>query len=377
MNLETSIPVELWQAIKVNYEKSEFTGAILDAFYFLSELIRKKSGAEGDGATLIGQAFGGKLPKIKLNMLQSESEISIQKGVETTLRGLYQAIRNPRSHEKLSDTQEDAQSIIVFIGYMIKVVDKAKSKFSRPDFLRMVLDPNFVPKPRYAKILLDDVPSRHRFDVFLDIYRAKEDGKPDNLNIFFTELFSIFTVSELKQACDFISDELMRTDSDMTIRHTLGVLNNDIWPNIGEAARLRIENRLCRSIYEGRYNSVNKTCNGGSLATWSRRYLSSFTLKHEVILAASDSLWSGVKEREDYIFQYILRSLILVSDVMPKSIDQAFRLKIKKGNPRFHSALLFDCPWERSTWSPELLLLYDNFVAAEEPTEDFDDDIPF
>jgi Protein of unknown function (Hypoth_ymh) len=66
VNLETNLPTELWEAIRINYEKRNFTGAILDGFYFLSDLLRNKSGIEGDGAPLIGQALGGSSPKIKL-----------------------------------------------------------------------------------------------------------------------------------------------------------------------------------------------------------------------------------------------------------------------------------------------------------------------
>ena len=88
MNLETRIPSPLWEAVRTNYEKRSYTAAILDAFYFLSELIRAKSGIEGDGSALIGQALGGAVPKIKLNRLQSESDWNIQRGAEQLLRGL-------------------------------------------------------------------------------------------------------------------------------------------------------------------------------------------------------------------------------------------------------------------------------------------------
>jgi uncharacterized protein (TIGR02391 family) len=64
---------------------------------------------------LVGQAFGGKTPKLRVNKLQTESDQDIQKGTENLLLGLYQSIRNPRSHGKLTDTKEDADAIILFI----------------------------------------------------------------------------------------------------------------------------------------------------------------------------------------------------------------------------------------------------------------------
>jgi uncharacterized protein (TIGR02391 family) len=104
MNLESKIEERLWKMIQNSYEDRNYTGAIHDAIYFLSDLIREKSGLESDGVSLIGQAFGGKSPKLKVNKLQSESDKNIQAGIAQILRGIYQAIRNPRSHEKYNDS---------------------------------------------------------------------------------------------------------------------------------------------------------------------------------------------------------------------------------------------------------------------------------
>lgn len=58
MNIETKIDRRIWDAIRNNIENRNFTGAIQDSIYFMSELIRERSGKEGDGASLIGAAFG-------------------------------------------------------------------------------------------------------------------------------------------------------------------------------------------------------------------------------------------------------------------------------------------------------------------------------
>ena len=108
MNLETILVKRLWESIQSSYEARNFTGAILDAIYSLSDLIREKTGLQSDGTTLVGQALGGKSPKLKVNRLQTESEKNVQSGIEQILRGLFQAVRNPRSHEKRVDTQKDA-----------------------------------------------------------------------------------------------------------------------------------------------------------------------------------------------------------------------------------------------------------------------------
>lgn len=377
MNLETRLPAELWEAVRINYEKRNFTGAVLDAFYFLSDLLRKKSGAEGDGSSLIGHAFGGVAPKIKLNKLQSESEWNVQKGVEQLLRGFYQAVRNPRSHEKTNDTEEDAQTLITFIGYLVRHIDQAKAQFSRQDFIKRVLDPDFVPQKRYAELLVDEIPIGQRLDVFLDVYRSKEGCNPDNLRQFFDALLVRFVEDERKQIDDVISEELKMADDENTIRQILGSFSGDVWPRLDEVARLRIENKLVRSIRDGRYDQKQQRCRSGGLATWAIRYLPNFLLKEEVLRAVSEKLRSNNTEEEDYVFAYLLPHLKAMSDQMPKSMELTFRTRLEAGNSRFHTALLVGEPWDSKTWTDKLAKAYENFKAAEPANDQFSDDIPF
>lgn len=93
MNLETTIQPRLWDVIRASIESRNFSAAVLDAIHFLSDVIRERSGLEGDGVALIGAAFGGNSPKLKVNRLQTESEQNVQRGVESLLRGIFQAVR--------------------------------------------------------------------------------------------------------------------------------------------------------------------------------------------------------------------------------------------------------------------------------------------
>src|SRR5436190_19861703 len=133
MNLETVIDSSLWIEIRQNYEAARYTDAIKDAIFFLIELIREKSNLEADGVALVGQAFGGANPKIKVTKLESQSDKDIQAGTEAILRGIYQSVRNPRSHEKYSDSKDDGDAIIVFIDYPVRVINKSRAVFSLND----------------------------------------------------------------------------------------------------------------------------------------------------------------------------------------------------------------------------------------------------
>jgi uncharacterized protein (TIGR02391 family) len=153
MNLETALEPRLWEAIRTSIEARRFTPAILDAIHLLTDVIRERSGLEGDGVALVGAAFGGDSPKLKINRLQTESEQNIQRGMEAMLRGLYQAIRNPRSHEAWDDNERDAKALLLFVDYLLRIVDKSGSPFSLQALVARVLDPDFVPSERYAALL--------------------------------------------------------------------------------------------------------------------------------------------------------------------------------------------------------------------------------
>ena len=140
MTVRNEIDVELWEAIQKNYDAENYTGAILDAIFKLTDTIRNKTGLEGDGASLIGQAFGGDDPRIKLNKLQTDSEKDIQKGIQDILRGIYTGIRNPRSHDSMSDDKLSTDAIIVFINYLLRLIDQSKLRFNEEDFLERIFD---------------------------------------------------------------------------------------------------------------------------------------------------------------------------------------------------------------------------------------------
>jgi len=89
MNLKTHIRPELWHTIANTYEAENYSHAILDAIHYLSDTLRAKSGVDGDGASLVGQALGGKAPRLRVNKLQTETERNVQKGLQQILRGLY------------------------------------------------------------------------------------------------------------------------------------------------------------------------------------------------------------------------------------------------------------------------------------------------
>lgn len=89
-------------------EKSELVAAVRDATITLEELVRRKSGLTARGADLMDQAFRFeydratnriiRMPKIRLNNLQTETKRNEQDGIRLLAMGLMRGVRNIFAH---------------------------------------------------------------------------------------------------------------------------------------------------------------------------------------------------------------------------------------------------------------------------------------
>jgi uncharacterized protein (TIGR02391 family) len=372
MNLESRLDKRLWDAISGNIQSRNFTGAILDAIHLLGELIRDKSGLEADGAQLIGQALGGENPKLRISRMQTESEINIQRGTEALLRGVYQGIRNPRSHEKYNDSQNDAEAIILFVDFLIRIIDQSRTLFVKSEFINRVLDDHFPQNLRYAELLVNEIPAKHRLDVFYEIYRSKANAKPEGLKLFFDALLKLLGPEELRDAVAVIGEELKTTDDESDMRLNIRFFST-LWPSIPEIARIRVESRLIKSIETGRFDSISRACMSGGFGTWATRILKDFSLKGELMEAFTDLLRAQNSRAQDYLFEYFFDDLGDVADGPGGLFEVKVIEGLRSGDKRFRDAIGNFSPWPIEEWSPGTREALKEF----KPSEFVDDDIPF
>jgi len=384
MNLETSLEPRLWEAVRASVEARKFTGAILDAIYLLSDVIRERSGLEGDGVPLIGSAFGGPSPKLKVNRLQTESEQNVQRGVEALLRGLYQAIRNPRSHGASEDDERDAVALLLFVDYLLRVVDKSRSPFSLPAFVARILDQDFVPNERYATLLVKEIPGNRRLVTCREVFARRSEVDGDKVAFFFRAILAVMSSEETAELCEVISEELRQTDDDDTIRFVLRAFPADLWPRLDEVARLRLENKLIRSVADGRWEARKKRCKGGALGTWTNRIIRHFILKDELWDTLTNKLLSSDAEQQNYVFQYFMRYASDCFDAPPDILLWAVAEGLRAGDSRYKNAV---DAWlvlrqDDDAWCKAFRPTLASFTPAPEPTETAepeisDEDVPF
>lgn len=306
MMLRNEIDIELWEAVQKNYETENYTGSILDAVFKLTDTIRNKTGLEGDGASLIGQAFGGDDPRIKLNKLQTDSEKDIQRGIQEILRGIYTGIRNPRSHDAMTDDKLTADSIIVFINYLLKLIDQSKLRFCEDDFLTRIFDPYYVKSEAYSKLLVQDIPKRQRANIAIQTILKRNNGDIYALGCFLEELFEQLDSAELSRVYKVVSEELKTTTDQKDIRYLVHICPGKYWANIEPSVRMRAESILYDDFSQGQYDAKTDVCvNHGSLGTWiTQDHLCSFGDIAKWTRRAVEMINSTKEETVAYIEKY-------------------------------------------------------------------------
>lgn len=395
MNLQTHIKNELWLSIQSTYEAGNYSHAIVDAMHYLSNVLRDKTGVDGDGKSLVGQALGGDSPRLRINKLQTETEKNEQQGLESILRGMYQAIRNPRSHEQIEDKQETADAIIYFINHLLSIIDRSEEPFVISKFMKRVFDPDFYKSQQYAELLVDEIPTNKRFDVLVAIYRDKLEGDIYAVSLVIQALITKLSEEQVKQFVTIVSDELATVNEEKEFRYNLHLLPSNLWEQLNEVSRLRAENRVIKAIKEG--EAVGDNCRRGALATWSRAHFRYFKLKEQVGLAFVEKLESHDLKSQFFVVKYFLGQLpdVVFNSHRIQRCVKAISNNIRNGNEStIRNALIdniYSLPenWQKSfvdslkdlideTESPNYLYDGTPFLAKiESGFGEVEDDIPF
>jgi uncharacterized protein (TIGR02391 family) len=281
MDLPGNVKPQLWSAISQPYEAADYSHAILSAMHYMSETLRERTGLDGDGAKLVDSALGGNPPRLRVNKFQTQTEKDVQTGLAQLLRGMYQAIRNPRAHGLVQDDQHTADAIVLFANYLVDLLDKSRV-FTIEGFLEQVFEPAYVPDLPYAQLLADEIPPSRRADTLIAIWRRKREKNAEELVAIVREILTSLSSEQKQGFAETVSDELRKTKDDTVIRSTFQLLPASFWPQLDEVARRRTENRVLQSLKAGAFDKKN---NDGWLATWARDFIPHFITKDAFALA--------------------------------------------------------------------------------------------
>jgi len=218
MDIKVEINEEMYQFIASNYEKDNYSAAIIDSIIYLFNLIRSLSGNDIDGPALVANAFENQpKPTLKFNRMETPSEIDENKGLILTLKGIYQGIRNPRSHAKYYDSKEECDMIIVMINYFVTKINATQNLLDIEKYSESIFDKLFAKNDKYAESFVDKIPDRDMSRTAIYIMKERSKGDPKNLQFFFKAIFKKAKPEQIREILEYISDELLKAQDDNDI----------------------------------------------------------------------------------------------------------------------------------------------------------------
>ena len=189
MKLNIKLRENLWKAIQAHYERNDYTEAVRDAVFHMSEVLREKGGIEDkDGSKLVDVALLGNNPAILVNKNETTTERDFQQGIGFAFKGIMQSVRNPLSHESLQYTQDEAEVLILYINFLLNQVDKSGGSTKIENIVELLLDEDFTDTQEYAELLLKEVPSKKRYDLLLELYQMRARLPQHKLKYFISAL---------------------------------------------------------------------------------------------------------------------------------------------------------------------------------------------
>lgn len=123
-----SVHADVLRFCKAELLQDNYFHCVLEATKSVAQKIRDKTGLEGDGASIVDQAFSVKTPLLALNTLRSESEQSEQKGFANLLRGVFGTFRNVLAHAPKINwavNRIDAMDALTILSYIHRRLDEA------------------------------------------------------------------------------------------------------------------------------------------------------------------------------------------------------------------------------------------------------------
>jgi len=111
--------------------RNNYFHAVLEATKSVADKIRKRTGLQADGATLVDQAFGlgaADMPFLAFNTLQTETERSEHTGMMNLMKGMFSSFRNPTAHApKIAwvITDQDAMDLLSLSSLLHRRIDGA------------------------------------------------------------------------------------------------------------------------------------------------------------------------------------------------------------------------------------------------------------
>lgn len=100
--------------------------AVEEAFKYVNNLVKLRTGLTSDGATLMNSAFSPGAPMLKLSVLKTQSQRDQQLGYMMMTAGAMTGVRNPRAHEhRHLDNPRVALELLCIANHLARIIRSA------------------------------------------------------------------------------------------------------------------------------------------------------------------------------------------------------------------------------------------------------------
>jgi uncharacterized protein (TIGR02391 family) len=109
------------------FDDGHYAQATFEAFKLIEGSVKTISGVSDTGFNLMMNVFNEKSAKIKLNNLNSMSDIDEQLGFRHIFAGVFSGIRNPRGHENKADSIDICLDHLSVASVLLRVLETRKA----------------------------------------------------------------------------------------------------------------------------------------------------------------------------------------------------------------------------------------------------------
>jgi uncharacterized protein (TIGR02391 family) len=120
-NIHPDLPVK----VRSLFDDGYFSEATFEAFKFIENEVKRLGKLRGvTGFAAMMKAFDESNPSIRLNSLQSDTDIDEQRGYRHMFAGAQSGIRNPRGHEtNVVESPEDCLDHLAVASVLLRKLD--------------------------------------------------------------------------------------------------------------------------------------------------------------------------------------------------------------------------------------------------------------
>jgi uncharacterized protein (TIGR02391 family) len=312
---EFGLHPDLLHAVRAPLDAERYADAVVSSFKYLTEVIREKSGLDGDGDALVNLAFatdGERGPRVRINSLRSKTDRNEHEGVVLMLRGMYRAFRNPRAHEMIDESEDSCLRILLMVDTVTRYLRLENRQFDTDAFVKRIYNPRLLGTADHAYALVESVPKHRLTWVFRAALREHRSGDPLKVKHVFHALYARMSGEQLRSCALELNRELDRENFPPSLDGLFQLIRPDLWRLLDTHVRTRLEYRIIELCAKGAFDP-DRGETQEKLGTWGAVFGPDFMNRAGLVETIASLLQKNWRA-QNYVGRYYLEALPRLTD---------------------------------------------------------------